>query len=246
MYSLLALLCLALWYLTDRALTDPRWWRLTLLALRAALALYTHYWAAYLIGALGVVALWAWRRDKTTAGLKIAGSLALGVALFLPWAPIMLDQLEHTGTPWALPSAPTRLFADTLITYGGNHLHGEAIVLAFGLALIFAVAALVSSDTRGDLIMWRGDPLMRQPVVVVILTLAAGWVVSYILTAAFQARYAAVVALLFSVLVGGGTAPENKGDHAAGSTLWATALFDSGDVDVQNGDQLKATYTVTA
>ena len=47
-------------------------------------------------------------------------------------------------------------------------------------------------------------------------------------------------------LVGGGTAPENKGDHAAGSTLWATALFDSGDVDVQNGDQLKATYTVTA
>jgi len=47
-------------------------------------------------------------------------------------------------------------------------------------------------------------------------------------------------------LVGGGTAPENKGDHATGSTLWATALFDSGDVDVQNGDQLKATYTVTA
>ncbi len=48
------------------------------------------------------------------------------------------------------------------------------------------------------------------------------------------------------MLVGGGTAPENKGDHAAGSTLWATALFDSGDVPVQNGDQLKATYTVTA
>jgi len=47
-------------------------------------------------------------------------------------------------------------------------------------------------------------------------------------------------------LVGGGTAPENKGDHAASSTLWATALFDSGDVPVQNGDQLKATYTVTA
>jgi len=47
-------------------------------------------------------------------------------------------------------------------------------------------------------------------------------------------------------LVGGGTAPENKGDHATGSTLWATALFDSGDVDVHNGDQLKATYTVTA
>lgn len=46
--------------------------------------------------------------------------------------------------------------------------------------------------------------------------------------------------------VGGGTSPQNKGDHAAGSTLWATALFTSGDVTVQNGDQLKVTYTVSA
>ncbi|REJ65628.1 MAG: hypothetical protein DWQ31_16950 [Planctomycetota bacterium] len=47
-------------------------------------------------------------------------------------------------------------------------------------------------------------------------------------------------------VVGGGTAPETKGDHAVGSTLWATALFGSGDVPVQNGDQLKVTYTVSA
>jgi hypothetical protein len=46
--------------------------------------------------------------------------------------------------------------------------------------------------------------------------------------------------------VGGGTTPENKGDHLAGSTLWATALFTSGDVTVQSGDQLKVTYTVSA
>lgn len=46
--------------------------------------------------------------------------------------------------------------------------------------------------------------------------------------------------------VGGGTNPELKDDHAAGSTLWATALFTSGDVVVQNGDQLKVTYTVSA
>lgn len=35
--------------------------------------------------------------------------------------------------------------------------------------------------------------------------------------------------------VGGSTNPNLKGDHAAGSTLWATALFTSGDVTVQNG-----------
>lgn len=45
---------------------------------------------------------------------------------------------------------------------------------------------------------------------------------------------------------GGGTAPQTKGDHDPSSTLWATALFTSGDVVVQNGDQLKVTYTVSA
>jgi hypothetical protein len=36
-----------------------------------------------------------------------------------------------------------------------------------------------------------------------------------------------------------------KSDHTAG-TLWSAATFTSGNVAVQNGDQLKVTYTVTA
>jgi hypothetical protein len=46
--------------------------------------------------------------------------------------------------------------------------------------------------------------------------------------------------------VGGGAAPQTKGDHAPGSTLWATALFTSGDVVTLVGDQLKVTYSVSA
>jgi hypothetical protein len=47
-------------------------------------------------------------------------------------------------------------------------------------------------------------------------------------------------------LVGGVAQANLKSDHAAGGCLWATALFSSGDVAVQNGDQLKVTYTVSA
>lgn len=47
-------------------------------------------------------------------------------------------------------------------------------------------------------------------------------------------------------IVGGGAAPQTKGDHAATSTLWATALFDQGDTAVVNADQLKITYTTSA
>jgi len=46
-------------------------------------------------------------------------------------------------------------------------------------------------------------------------------------------------------LVGGIAAAHTKGDHATGGVLWATALFTSGDVAVQAGDQLKVTYTVS-
>lgn len=49
------------------------------------------------------------------------------------------------------------------------------------------------------------------------------------------------------VFLSGGVAQASlKSDHTAGGCLWATALFSSGDVAVQNGDQLKVTYTVSA
>lgn len=44
--------------------------------------------------------------------------------------------------------------------------------------------------------------------------------------------------------VGGGTAASTKGDKAGGGTLWATALF-AADVDVEDDDELKVTYTVS-
>lgn len=49
------------------------------------------------------------------------------------------------------------------------------------------------------------------------------------------------------VFLCGGANAQTKGDHtASGNVLWATALFSGGDVLVENGDELKVTYTVTA
>jgi len=48
------------------------------------------------------------------------------------------------------------------------------------------------------------------------------------------------------MVVGLGAAAMTKSDHDTDGNLWATALFGSGDVAVQSGDQLKVTYTVNA
>lgn len=62
--------------------------------------------------------------------------------------------------------------------------------------------------------------------------------------AVFDVTGSGTVKGLFAV---GGIANANlKGNHESGGTLWATALFGSGDVAVLNGDQLKVTYTVSA
>jgi hypothetical protein len=47
-------------------------------------------------------------------------------------------------------------------------------------------------------------------------------------------------------LVGGIANAQNKSNHEASGILWATALFNSGDVPVSADDQLKVTYTVSA
>ena len=47
-------------------------------------------------------------------------------------------------------------------------------------------------------------------------------------------------------LCGGIEAADTKNDHAASGILWATAAFTGGDVAVNNEDQLKVTYSVSA
>ncbi|MHA2265646.1 MAG: hypothetical protein ACXAEN_24915, partial [Candidatus Thorarchaeota archaeon] len=73
---------------------------------------------------------------------------------------------------------------------------------------------------------------------------ASGQSISNSTTSVYDITGNGTVKGLFTV--GGGTSPQLKGDHTIGSTLWATALFTSGDVPIQNGDQLKVTYTVSA
>jgi hypothetical protein len=47
-------------------------------------------------------------------------------------------------------------------------------------------------------------------------------------------------------LCGGIAAAQTKDDYAASGILWATALFTGGDVAVNDEDQLKVTYSVSA
>jgi hypothetical protein len=122
-----------------RAAGSARW--LGLYAAAMLLALYTHYYALFLLAAQNAHLLLLARRDGLTAGAGRAWLLAQGALLvaFLPWLPALLRQagLAASVGDWAAP--------DPLAAVGGLVLAfsvGPTLPLPVGLVALVALPAL--------------------------------------------------------------------------------------------------------
>lgn len=197
MYSMVMVLVLLGWLAVTAAAARPSWWRLAAVAALSGTLLLTHYWAIYLLGAVGLVLLW--RRQ-----VRVALAVAAGGVLFVPWLPSFLEQAAHTGTPWAGPVRPTTILMATVIDLGGGP-PSEAQLLAFLLLALVAVGLLGRAvDERRVELDLATRPVVRSEVVVAGLTLALGAVAGYATSSTFASRYAAVVVplLLLAAAVG--------------------------------------------
>lgn len=157
-----------------------------------------------------------------------------------------------------------RVFNNGITTEGKNFLldvmfHGTTAIGTWYLGLIdnSGFSALSDADTYDDINQagngWdeftsytdeaNGDSALTRPVWTEGAASAAS--ITNSSTVNFDITASGTVKGIF--LVGGANA-QTKGDHTSGTAnkLWATALFSGGDVAVQNGDQLKVTYTVSA
>ncbi len=154
-------------------------------------------------------------------------------------------------------------FDNDIVNEGKNQLldvqfHAESAITSWFLGLIDNAnyAALAATDTYDDIDQagngWdefqdytdagNGDSATTRPAWAE--DAASGESITNSAVAVFDITGTATVKGLF--LVGGIANANLKGNHEPAGTLWATALFGSGDVAVQNGDQLKVTYTVSA
>jgi hypothetical protein len=73
-----------------------RW--LVVLVVSLDLLLYTHNWALFFCAGLAVATVVFAREHWREAA--VAGAAA--VAVYAPWVPTLLDQVRHTGSPWAM------------------------------------------------------------------------------------------------------------------------------------------------
>ena len=234
MYALVMLLVLAGYLLLTDALERPSWPRLGGLTLISGLLLLTHYWAFYLVAAVGLIlVVRAWRRpDDRPATVRVVVAVAAGGVLFLPWIGGFLYQGAHTGTPWGSPFRPTAIVQTTLMDMGGGtvteaSLYG-AVVLVLALLGLFAVRAagsIVDLDVRTG-------PTVRWELAVVALVITVGTLVGYATNATFQGRYAATVVplVLLAVAVGLARLP-GPAALVAGGAFVALSVFGVGWVN---------------
>lgn len=209
MYSLVMVLVLAAWLIGTDALQRPKPWRLVVLAALAGLLLWSHYWGMWLLAAAGIALLWqavqAHRRgDRSTRDnvAKVLGALVVGALTFVPWLPSMLYQSAHTGTPWARPSAPTAILAQSIADFGGGA-RGEQVVLGWLLCMVALLGVFARPRDRRHLeIDLHTRPEARRLAYLIVATLIIAAVFSYAANSGFATRYDAVWFPFFVLLVG--------------------------------------------
>lgn len=209
MYSLVMLLVLAGYLVLGNALRQATPLRLGGLAVISGLLLLAHYWAFWLIGAVGLVLASRWwtKPAERRTTLTVAASIAAGGLLFLPWLPNFLYQAGHTGTPWAGPMRPLAIVELTLVDMGGGGLVNESFFYGAAVVLLcLAAVFVVASDGPRLSLDLRTVPGARVELAVVGLTLGLGCLAAYVASSTFQARYAATFVPLVYLVVALGLA----------------------------------------
>jgi mannosyltransferase len=111
----------------------------------AGALLLTHVWAFHVVAITGVLALAALPFRRGPA-LRVLAGLALGGLLFSPWLLSFLEQLAHTGTPWAAAPGYAALPLALEAWQGGGQV--RAHVLGTALLLLAAVGLLAAAAVR--------------------------------------------------------------------------------------------------
>jgi mannosyltransferase len=124
-----------------------------------------------------------------------------GGVLFLPWLPVFLTQLRHTGTPWGTGPRPI-VVVTTITQFGGsNYLAARfATVVLVAMALValwgHAVPDVALADTAAG--RWH----VRLVFAIGGATLLVGVGEAMLSNTAYQVRYGAVVFPFVALVVG--------------------------------------------
>jgi len=235
MYSLVILFVFAGYLALRRALERPTLGRLTLVAVLTALLSLSQYWCLYLLAVVGAGLAWrAWRGapgPERGAARRVFAAMSVGGLGFVPWLPVFLDQLAHTGTPWGDPQYPWVAVPRSLIAFAGSDSDGEAFLLAFLLIVLPLLAVFGRGLDRRRIELDLGtQPAVRWEGAAALSAFLLGSAASYLSNTTFEPRYAATVFALFVLLTAYGVTVFRDGRIQLGVLLLITVLGVAGGV----------------
>ena len=202
MYSLMTLLGLALWLSVETGLRRPSWLWTAVVTLLTAAILLTHYWGSAAVAAGFLWLVWArrsWVGAARVAAGRMLGALVAGGLLFLPWTPVLLDQVRHTGTPWATSPTPPTMVVRTMVALAGGDRTNVSLALLMVLSVVLAMGygteRWESSTDRlpTAVVVPRGARDARRPVLVIVAVMTIGILMVTVADSAYEPRYSAVV-----------------------------------------------------
>lgn len=204
MYSLVILLTVLYGLGVERTLRKPSVLSVLVIGVTAAGLALTHYWCIYLLITMTLVLVFlGWRRGRKEAWLALLGQ-AVGAVLILPWAPTLLFQLKHTGTPWGKPASLSAVLHAYGWWAGGPSVAGRLALLVVAPLIVFAICGTAIS-TRAVQVGFK----VNQPGML-LFTITTGTLVVAILLgqltgSAYADRYTATAFIPFLLLTGAGT-----------------------------------------
>jgi hypothetical protein len=204
MYSLMMLLVLAGGLALARVIEGRSVGSMVALALSTGLLLLTHYWAFYLLFVVGAVLLVrAFGGDGGARRALLA--MAAGALLFLPWVPVFLYQMAHTGAPWGMRGSVRTLLDSLTDLAGGFRNPGLVLTMLFQILVGLAIFGRAVDGRRVEL-DFRTRPPGGLLALVAFGTLGLGLLVGRLTGAAYASRYASIAFPLVLLLIALGVA----------------------------------------
>jgi len=161
-----------------------------------ALLIYTHNWGLFFGIAAGVSVLFCALLAKSRLAVIRDAVLAFGGALvlYLPWVPILLDQVAHTGAPFSRRPTLGAVRGDVMGLIGSP----EAVAI-IGVGAALGVALLVQRP-------WKRAGLTVVAISIVpVVAVAIAWLISR-QESVWQPRYLTVVLAPIAVVLAVGLA----------------------------------------
>lgn len=184
-----------------------------------ALLMYTHNWGLFFGVGAGSAALLCALLAEDRLSVILDAVIAFGAAalLYLPWVPILLSQVAHTGAPFSKRPTLDQVRDDVITLIGSK----EATV-ALGLGAAMGLAVLLQRPLK------RAGLTVVAIAAVPVVALALAWLVSRH-DSVWQARYLAVAVAPIALVLAVGVA---RGGRVAVAAL-AVYAFMAAPIDVK-------------